>query len=135
LFFQEQRQDFRRKLAKIAENSDLLLWTHNTRLKNWRVAGPDICMYICVLFTTMRDPYSGEFMFHEPKKLGCLIRFSKVRPQNSGQFIPGANPTTSSYNASDVKIYNATSSLCSAFCKQKNSKKSSSLLQRWRCSC
>jgi hypothetical protein len=36
---------------------------------------------------------------------------------NSGvvELGPGANPTTVRYNASAVKIYNATSSLCRAF--------------------
>jgi hypothetical protein len=50
---------------------------------------------------------------------------------------PGANPTTSSYNASVVKIYNATSSLV-RFQNQNYFLvlwKRSTLLQRWRCSC
>jgi hypothetical protein len=48
----------------------------------------------------------------------------------------GANPTTSSYNASVVHFYNATGSLA---CFENNIsfyfEKRSSLLQRWRCSC
>jgi hypothetical protein len=66
-------------------------------------------------------------------------RVPKVKIQVGKRFHSGANPTTSSYNASVVKIYNATSSLHSAFSKQKifssALKKRSILLQRWRCSC
>jgi hypothetical protein len=50
---------------------------------------------------------------------------------------PVINPTIASYNASAVKIYNATSSLVR--CENKtiffSHDKHSSLLQRWRCSC
>jgi hypothetical protein len=51
---------------------------------------------------------------------------------------PGANPTIASYNASAVKIYNATNTLV-RFKNKKyyllQRKKRSSLLQRWRCRC
>jgi hypothetical protein len=51
--------------------------------------------------------------------------------------LPGADPTTTSYNASVAIFYNATNSL--AHFENKNIffyiEKRSSLLQRWRCSC
>jgi hypothetical protein len=55
----------------------------------------------------------------------------------SNNFNTGANPTIASYNASAVKIYNATSSLL-RFENENNFykfEKRTSLLQRWRCSC
>jgi hypothetical protein len=51
---------------------------------------------------------------------------------------PGANPTIASYSASVVNFYNATGSLVRFINKNTfflYSKKRSSLLQRWRCSC
>jgi hypothetical protein len=50
---------------------------------------------------------------------------------------PGANPTTSIYNASVVKFYNATGSLARFGNKNISFyfEKRSSLLQLWRCSC
>jgi hypothetical protein len=44
---------------------------------------------------------------------------------------PGANPTIVSYNASAVKIYDATSSLVRFGNKKYYLEKRSSLLQRW----
>jgi hypothetical protein len=61
-----------------------------------------------------------------------LVRIFQAYPA-----IPGCNPTTPSYNASDVKIYKATGSL--AHFENKKSlfyfEKRSSPLQRLRCSC
>jgi hypothetical protein len=78
-------------------------------------------------------PFSGV--------LGGAKESSRQEPEvgNSDQdfqtLSPGANPTTSSYNASVVKIYNATGSLERFenknifFCFER-----CSILQRWRCS-
>jgi hypothetical protein len=46
---------------------------------------------------------------------------------------PGANPTIGSYNASVVKIYNATKSMPRFYKKTFLLYKLSSLLQHWRC--
>jgi hypothetical protein len=61
---------------------------------------------------------------------------SKVKQEIEKDFLPGANPTTSSYTASVVKIYNATSSRLRLEIKKFFFfEKRSNLLQRWRCSC
>jgi hypothetical protein len=51
-----------------------------------------------------------------------------------GQVLPGANPTIKSYNASVVKIYNATNSL-TRYLKKLSDIKRFSLQQRWSCRC
>jgi hypothetical protein len=50
---------------------------------------------------------------------------------------PGANPSIAIYNASAVKIYNATGSLARFVSENifTYSEKRSSLLRRWRCCC
>jgi hypothetical protein len=65
------------------------------------------------------------------------VGFSQVAYPRVKFYLPGANPTIESYNASVVNFYNATGSLASFEMKNIffHFEKCSSLLQRWRCSC
>jgi hypothetical protein len=78
-----------------------------------------------LVLTFVRDSWSHGF---KPSLDGSV---------GSTTFQPGANPTTSIYNASIVNFYNATGN--KARFENKNIlfyfEKRSSLLQRWRCSC